>query len=120
MNDAITAALAVIVAAIVAGITGWLTARASAKGSVKAAQVTSLAELEREAGKRAFDYYEGVIKRQETEAGQAAEERRREREESSRQITVLETRVEAAETALRECKDACRALARHLRPEAEE
>ena len=106
MNDAITAALAVIVAAIVAGITGWLTARASAKGSVKAAQVTSLAELEREAGQRASAIYQGVIKQLEVE-----------QEQDRREIADLRIRVAAAESALRECKDACRALARRMDPE---
>lgn len=103
MNDAITAALAVIAAAVVAGITGWLTARASAKGSVRAAQVTSLADLEREAGQRASAIYQGVIKQLEVEA-----------EQDRAEIDALRVRVTAAETSLRECKDTCRALARRL------
>lgn len=105
MNDAITAALAVIAAAIVAGITGWLTARASAKGSVKAAQVTSLADLEREAGQRASVIYQGVIKQLEVEAAQDRAE-----------IDALRVRVTNAETALSECKKTCRALARRMDP----
>lgn len=103
MNDAITAALAAIAAALIAGITGWLTARASAKGSVKAAQVTSLADLEREAAIRIEGYYEKVFARQEREAA-----------DDRAEIAALRIRVTNAETALVECRDTCRALARRL------
>jgi len=103
VNDAITAALAVIAAAVVAGITGWLTARASAKGSVRAAQVTSLADLEREAGQRASAIYQGVIKQLEVEVEQGRAE-----------IDALRVRVTNAENALVECRDTCRALARRM------
>lgn len=92
MGTAVAAAVASVVAAAVAGITGWLTARASAKGSVQAAQVTTLAELEREAGQRMAGIYETALKQLKDEN------------------TGLRQEVAKLRTEVAECKATCRRL----------
>ena len=74
-SAAVAASLATVVAALVAGITGWLTAKASAKGATKVAAITSLTDLEREAGTRAFGYWEAVVEDQRREQHRAEDER---------------------------------------------
>lgn len=103
MNPAVATAIAAVVAAIVAGVTGWATARASARGAVSAAQVTSLADLEKEAGNRAAAIYKDAIAQLE-----------REQIEDREEITQLRSQVARQERQLAQCRNTCRSLARRV------
>ena len=94
MGTAVAAAVATVVAAAVAGLTGWLTARASARGSVQAAQVTTLAELEREAGQRMAGIYDTALTQLKAEN------------------TELRAEVDRLRTAVTECRETCKRLHR--------
>ena len=96
MGTAVAAAVASVVAAAVAGVTGWLTARASAKGSVQAAQVTTLAELEREAGQRMAGIYDTALTQLKAEN------------------TDLRARVSRLRSEVADCRETCKRLHRGL------
>jgi len=113
MGTAILATIATIVAGAVAGLTGWLTAKASAKGAVKAAQVTSLTDLEREAGIRMAAYYKGAI--DDLKAEQA--EDRAELVALRAEVKEVRGEKDAIRRELDQCKDTCRVLLRRTGPQ---
>ena len=109
------AALATVVAALVSGITGWATSKASAKGAQKAAAITSLTDLEKEAGQRAFAYWKGVVddqrREQEQDRAEITELKKGKRADHVK-IAALEKQVEALLGEVRECRALCRRLVR--------
>ena len=109
------AALATVVAALVSGVTGWLTSKASAKGAQKAAAITSLTDLEKEAGQRAFAYWKDVVadqrREQERDRAEITELKKGKRADRVK-IAALEKQVEALLGEVRECRALCRRLVR--------
>ena len=117
--DVIVGAVATVLAALVAGITGRATARASAKGAVQAAAVTSLAELERESGQRAFAYWKGVVEDQRREHDEDRAEIAAMKAAQARDHAVIadqQAQIEALTRQVRECKELCRRLVRRDDP----
>lgn len=113
-SAAVAAGLATVVAALVAGITGWLTAKASAKGATKAAAITSLTDLEREAGTRAFGYWEAVVEDQRREHDQdraEIDDLKAKRREDRATIADQQRQIDALTREVRECRALCRRLA---------
>lgn len=110
MGTALIAAGTTLACALVSGLVAWATTRASAKGSVRAAQVSSLADLEREAGQRAAGIYQGAIQQLERER----DEDRAEIADLQDQVDRLRAQTRATDRELVECRRACRALARKI------
>lgn len=67
MDPAATTAVAGVISAGIAGVVGYLTSRTASKAQVQAAQVTTRADVEKEAFERAEKYYGAAMDRQEAE-----------------------------------------------------
>lgn len=111
--DFLDAALATVVASLVAAVAGWATSKASAKGQAKAAAITSLTDLEKEAGQRAFAYWKDVVadqrREQEQDRAEIAELKAGKRTDRAK-IAALEKQVEGLQREVRECHALCRRL----------
>jgi len=113
VSDAVATAIATVLATL---ITAWVTratARASARGVAQAATTTSLAEIEKEAGKRFQETYDKLLDLRDEEA-EKAQRRIAELEGNVSDLRTqngkLLARVDAAERGLRECRALCRRL----------
>ena len=98
----------------------YLTSRASAKAATKSAEVaaqtaatSSLAELEKEAGKRTHEYWKGVVDDQRREHEQDRAEIAALRAEQARDRALIADQQRQIDTLTREVHE-CRALCRRL------
>lgn len=103
MAAAIWTAIGSLGAVGIAGLTGWLTARASAKGAERAAHVSSMSDIERDAGTRATQYFKDALA-----------DSRAEYDDEREKATALRVENATLTEKLAACRETCRALERRL------
>lgn len=110
LSDAVIGVVGTVVATLVAAFSARATSRASAAGAVKTAAVTSLADLEKEAGQRAAGIYEGAITRLEKERAEDRQEIADQAQEIAslqRTNTAQATQIADLQRGLSECRTLC-------------